>query len=87
MSPIIPANSFLLFHHWIRPNSLKVGLLVKVNHPIYGLIIKQVCQIDKNNSYWLKGLNDSSVTTEQMGPIRINRIKGIVCYKILAKSN
>lgn len=85
MSPVIPQNSFLFFHHFINQKTLKVGSTVRVNHPTYGLIVKQITKIENNNCYWLKGINNKSVSTAKMGAIRRNRITGILYYKIVAK--
>jgi len=82
MSPDIPKNSFLLFHHFIRKRQLRVGTLVRVKHPVYGMIIKRIVTIDKTQYYWLKGDNKKSVSTSEMGPVTIEMITGIVCYKI-----
>jgi hypothetical protein len=84
MSPAIPENSFLVFHHFIYQCHLKEGKIVRVNHPIYGRIVKKIIRIDNTNIYWLEGLNKQSVSSFQMGPIYINMITGINFYKILA---
>ena len=88
MSPAIPANSFLIFHHFIYSRFLKVGCIIRVKHPIYGQIVKVICKIDievnSDNEYWLEGLNPSSVSSEQMGAISLNMITGINFYKIQA---
>jgi len=87
MSPAIHANSYLVFHHCIFRCLLKVGAIIKVQHPNYGLIVKRIKSIDHQGCYWLEGLNDSSVTASQMGVINLRMITGIVVYNIKAPVN
>ncbi|MCP4321516.1 MAG: nickel-type superoxide dismutase maturation protease [Psychromonas sp.] len=82
MSPAIPENSFLIFHRFIYHRCLTVGKIIKVKHPIYGLIVKKLIRIDQQGLYWLEGLNASSVSSIQMGAIKRNMITGIVVYHI-----
>lgn len=84
MSPAIPANSYLICHHLIYRCFLKVGKIVKVQHPHYGLIVKKISFIDKQGLYWLEGLNVNSVSSAQMGAIALSMITGIVIYKTLS---
>jgi hypothetical protein len=84
MSPVIPENSFLIFHHFIYRSYLKVGKIVRVNHPTYGSIVKKIIKVDSADIYWLEGLNSSSISCSQMGPISLNMISGINFYKVLA---
>lgn len=70
MLPVIPANSYILFNSKFRHHKLKIGDIVRVNHPLYGNIIKQICQIEQNHSaFWLQGMNSESVSSQQMGLI------------------
>ncbi|MEI6897896.1 MAG: hypothetical protein V5786_10525, partial [Psychromonas sp.] len=80
MSPTIPANSYLIFHHLIYRQFLKTGTIIKMQHPIYGLIVKKIISIDQQGFYWLGGLNNHSITSQQMGAIDLQMITGIVIY-------
>lgn len=84
MSPNIPDNSYLIFHHFIRPHFLKVGKIIKVQHPIYGLIVKKITGIDQKGCYWLEGMNINSISSSKIGTIDITLIVGIVFYEIKA---
>jgi len=76
MSPVIPTNSYVIFHRFFNKKSLNVGDLVKVKHPKYGLIIKTIAFIDRNDFYWLAGENLNSVSTLDMGLIQYSMIVG-----------
>jgi len=64
MSPIIAANSYLIFHHFIYRRFLTVGKLVRVQHPIYGSIVKRICHLEQQGGYRLEGLNEQSVSNQ-----------------------
>jgi len=82
MSPYIPADSYLIFHHFVSTHLLKVGKVIKVKHPRYGFIVKRIKLIDREGLYWLEGLNISSLSINEMGAIKLSMIKGIVVYNI-----
>ncbi|AWB66125.1 nickel-type superoxide dismutase maturation protease [Saccharobesus litoralis] len=85
MSPLIPAGTYVLFKRFYVKKWLKVGDLVKVNHPKYGIIIKSIVYKDHNGFYWLVGENEYSVTTAEMGPISKAMIEGKSCLVIKPK--
>jgi len=82
MSPTIAPGSYLLFHHLISHYLLKIGKIVKVQHPHYGLIVKRIVAIDDGGDYWLEGLNADSVTRSEMGTINKQMITGILLHNI-----
>lgn len=85
MSPTIPANSFLIFHHFVYHRLLNIGTIISVQHPVYGLIVKKIITIDTQGFYWLEGLSSHSISCAQMGAIDFKMIVGIVFYKIKKK--
>lgn len=82
MFPTISANSYLIFHHLVFRSLINVGRIIKVQHPIYGLIVKRVTCIDQQGFYWLEGLNKRSVSCTQMGAITLQMITGVMVFKI-----
>ncbi len=60
--------------------------MVKCRHIRYGYIIKTIVKIDNEGRYWLEGENDSSLTTEQMGPILREQIIARVIFTIASPS-
>ncbi|WP_440904242.1 S24 family peptidase [Catenovulum sp. SX2] len=86
MLPVIPANSYILFYTQFRHHKLKVGDIVRVNHPLYGNIIKQICQIEQNHSaFWLQGMNSESVSIREMGVIKPEQISAKLLLSIKPK--
>jgi hypothetical protein len=61
---------------------LKVGDTVKCNHQEYGVIIKTIKAIDPKGFYWLVGEHESSITSEQIGPVPLERIMAQVIFSI-----
>ncbi|GAB1623447.1 hypothetical protein AAOGI_34970 [Agarivorans albus] len=80
MSPLLPKNSYVMFHRYYLSKHFKAGDVVKVLHPKFGLIVKRIGCIDKYGFIWLRGENPSSVSTIDMGPVRASRIKGKVLF-------
>jgi nickel-type superoxide dismutase maturation protease len=87
MHPRLPHDSFILLrsihHRLMNPTKcLKVGDTVKCNHPKYGVIIKTITSIDPQGFYWLVGEHESSITSEQIGPVPLERIMAQVIFSI-----
>jgi len=80
MSPLIPDNSYVVVIPWLKILPLKCGNIIKVNHARYGEIIKAVATVDNEGFIWLQGHHNSSVTREEMGPIRSSQVIGRVIY-------
>jgi len=87
MYPNIPHGSYLIFHHLIYRCLLKRGHIVKVKHPIYGLIVKEIVEMDYLGRYWLEGVNINSINSLEIGPIELNMITGVVVHAIKAPNN
>jgi len=85
MSPDIQPNSYLISHHLIHPSFLKKGKIIKVKHPLFGLIVKRIIDVDQQGYYWLEGVNKNSISTLEMGAINIKLIIGIVIFNIKSK--
>ena len=85
MSPHIQPDSYLISHHLIHPFFLKKGKIIKVKHPLFGLIVKRIIDVDQQGYYWLEGLNKNSISTLEMGAINIKLIIGIVIFNIKSK--
>lgn len=84
MFPRIPQHSYVLAGHWYNFKKLKANQTVLIKHPQYGLLIKTVAVIDKNNLVWCKGENSSSISVEKLGPVNKQQIIGKV-LKIFLK--
>ncbi len=78
MFPRIPQHSYVLVGHWYSFKKIKPNQTILINHPEYGLLIKTVAIIDKNNLIWCKGENASSIAVEKLGPVSNKQIIGRV---------
>ena len=87
MYPNIPHGSYLIFHHLIFPRLLTRGKIVKVKHPTYGLIVKEIIEIDAQGRYWLDGLDVDSINTLEIGAIDLKMITGVVICTIKKSHN
>ncbi len=86
MFPRIPQHSYVLVEHWYFFKKIKPDQTILINHPQYGLLIKRIAIIDKNNFVWCKGENASSITIEKLGPISKKQIIGRVLKVFLKPS-
>ncbi|WP_268892412.1 nickel-type superoxide dismutase maturation protease [Colwellia sp. 20A7] len=84
MFPRIPQNSYVLVGEWRIFKKIRNNQAVLINHPKYGLIIKTVAIIDKNNLIWCKGENATSMSVEKLGPVSKKQIIGRV-IKVFSK--
>lgn len=78
MFPRIPQHSYVLANHWLKFNKIKPEQTILINHPKYGLLIKNVALIDRNDLIWCKGENLSSISVEVLGPVNKKQIIGRV---------
>ncbi|WP_394391834.1 S24 family peptidase [Shewanella woodyi] len=83
MQPRIPAGSFVLCMGALR-TKLKPGGIYLFEHPRFGQLIKTLSNVDSAGNLWFKGENSHSVTMQEMGPIRQNRVIGKVTWVISA---
>lgn len=79
MSPRVPDNSFVVVCSWFNFLPIKVGQVLKFNHPKYGELIKTVSAIDKYGFLWFCGENEHSISIEEIGPVNKNQVSGKVC--------
>jgi len=84
MFPRIPQHSYVLAWEWATLQKVKTKQTILIDHPRYGLIIKTVAIIDKNNLIWCKGENAASLSVEQLGPVSKKQIIGRV-IKVFTK--
>lgn len=78
MFPRIPQHSYVLVAHWTAFKKIKPNQTILIDHPQYGLLIKTVAIVDKNNLIWCKGENASSIAVEKLGPVSKKQIIGRV---------
>lgn len=78
MFPRIPQYSYVLVGHWFTFRKIKPNQTILINHPQYGLLIKTVAIVDRNNLIWCKGENSSSIAVEKLGPVSKKQIIGRV---------
>ncbi|MBL4823011.1 MAG: nickel-type superoxide dismutase maturation protease [Colwellia sp.] len=78
MFPRIPQHSYVLVSHWLKFKKVKPEQTILINHPQFGLLIKNVALIDRNGLIWCKGENLASITVEVLGPINKKQIIGQV---------
>ncbi|MBL4899876.1 MAG: nickel-type superoxide dismutase maturation protease [Colwellia sp.] len=78
MFPRIPQHSFVLVIHWLKFMKVKPEQTILIDHPKYGLLIKNVALIDRNGLIWCKGENLASITVEVLGPVNRKQIIGRV---------
>ncbi|MGL1956040.1 MAG: nickel-type superoxide dismutase maturation protease [Colwellia sp.] len=84
MFPRIPQHSYVLVGYWYAFKKLKPNQAILIDHPQYGLLIKNIALVDKNHLIWCKGENASSISVEKLGPVSKKQIIGKV-LKIFLK--
>ena len=80
MSPLYEDGEYVLSisKRFVR---LKKGDVVIVQHPFYGLLIKEICKQTKEG-YSIQGKNPASTASESFGLITPQMILGKVVMKI-----
>lgn len=63
---------------WFLRISISPFIVMKLNKKVKG--IDSLGSLDR---YWLKGLNENSFSSLQIGLVKLKMITGIMCYKIL----
>lgn len=79
MEPKLPAGSFALFR---RPKAVKRGDIVLVDHPEFGLIVKQVHVVSRSGLYHLEGTGKLSTDRSKLGGVERDRIKGSLLFRL-----
>ena len=62
-------------------NNIRVGHWIIIDHPHYGRMVKQVCEINPQG-YRVRGLSEHSTDTLSLGLIRKEMIVGKVLFRI-----
>ena len=72
MDPSLHSDSYIL----TVDNSPELKKFFVISHKKYGKLIKKLVKIDNEENFWFKGVNNSSISTEKIGPIKLNQILG-----------
>ncbi len=83
MSPSLDKNSFVLIKS-IRKKKINKFFIFK--HKIYGRLVKKLVRIDSLNYFWFEGEHQSSISKEQVGPIKECDILGQIIFSISKSS-
>lgn len=73
MEPLLPDGSFALFR---AVKSVKRSDVVLVDHPEFGLIVKQVYAVSMDGTVGLRGLSHKSTSARRLGNVELDRIVG-----------
>ncbi len=80
MLPVYQEGDFVLTSKipaWVR--GVRSGDVIVFQHPLYGRLIKQVQQHDRQrDEITVRGLNDASVDSRDFGPLRARNVAGVV---------
>ena len=83
MSPSLDKNSFVL----IKPiRKKKINKFFIFKHKVYGRLVKKLVRIDSLNYFWFEGEHQSSISKEQVGPIKECDILGQIIFSISKSS-
>ncbi|HBR98531.1 MAG TPA: peptidase S24 [Gammaproteobacteria bacterium] len=63
----------------------RLGRLLVVRHPQYGIIVKRVIGIDADDACWLGSDHEAGVSSERMGRVLSDHIVGRVIWRIRAR--
>jgi len=78
MDPLLHSDSYILTIN-IKPELKKFFV---ISHKKYGRLVKKLVKIDNKENFWFKGENNSSISTEKIGPINLNQILGKVVLSV-----
>lgn len=82
MEPRLYNGSFGYFSKWCFGDFTK-GKVCKIQHPRYGLIVKQLAFIDRNGFCWFCGKNRcGSLSMIDIGPISKHQIRGYLVASV-----
>ena len=83
MSPSLNNNTFVL----IKPfKKKKINKFFIFQHETYGKLVKKLVKIDSSNHFWFKGEHQSSISQEQVGPIKECDVEGQIIFSISKSS-
>ena len=80
MYPVVAENDYIVISHLFW--QLNADDIVVVDHPIYKKIVKRIMATAENGDLWLRGENTDSVSSEKLGWIKKQWVKGKVIYII-----
>ena len=80
MLPFLRSGDFVVVSRFFI--SIRVNDVVLVKHPIYGEIIKRVVKVCQAQGVWLKGEGIESVSSEQIGWIRLEQVQAKLLFPI-----
>ncbi len=83
MSPEIQEGDFVVIYHIPFLKRFNLGDRIIFRHPIYGVLIKTIKQIDwENKLFWVAGESPHSLNSQKIGPIEAKQIFGKVIWHI-----
>jgi len=85
MSPLIDCDSFVVTKS--AKNIYKIDQLFVFKHPLFGNLVKKLINIDSSNLYWFEGINNSSISSRSIGPIKKEQIIGQVIFSVSKSSS
>lgn len=72
MAPTLAPGDYLII---TKARTLRSGFVVLVDHPKYGQIVKRITSV-ADNSVRLEGDGPDSTSTDALGEIALNHVKG-----------
>ena len=86
MSPNISDDSFIITKPFSNIRNKNKLLIFK--HKVYGKLVKRLNNIDSSNFFWFKGDSYTSISMDDIGPIKREQIIGeiiLCCVKVYEK--
>lgn len=84
MVPVLRDGDFVLISRVFR--APKIGRLVVVDHPEYGVVVKRVLSLRTDDAgavmLTLVGENNAGVSTREMGEVPASGVRGVVWWKV-----
>ena len=78
MDPLLHSDSYIL----TVKNKPELKKFFVICHKKYGKLVKKLVKIDNKENFWFKGEDNSSISTEKIGPINIDQILGKVVLSV-----
>jgi signal peptidase I len=84
LSPFfLPGDYVLIGKCAILFGPIKIGDIVVVFHPTYGLLIKEVTSVNQDSQEInLKGIHPHSINIRQIGPVALSEVQGKVLFHV-----
>ncbi len=84
MSPNISDDSFIITKPFSNIRNKNKLLIFK--HKVYGKLVKRLNNIDSSNFFWFKGDSYTSISMDDIGPIKREQIIGEIIFSISKSS-